>query len=106
MAEKTPAEALAEARRLAAEGKVVITNDAAKRVGSVVVKAYARVQEALYPADERGVLEIQWSRPGVGFGCLTLTAEGGKLRADTECMGDEFVLDILRQALRERIEVG
>jgi hypothetical protein len=47
-------------------------------------------------------LAVSLSRQGVGFGELTLTAKGGRLVADTETMGDEFCLDVVRQALRER----
>jgi hypothetical protein len=84
-------------------GGVVISNDAARTGGkAVVVRAYTRHQPATFPRDERGVLVLQWSRPGVGFGEITLTARGGKLAADTEAMSDEFVLDVVRQALQER----
>lgn len=97
---------LADAKKLAAEGKLVIANETAGKPDSVSVKAYVRHGARRRPEGERGVLVIQWSRTGKGFGELTLTAEGGRLVADTECMGDGFVLDILAQALRERKEIG
>jgi hypothetical protein len=101
----TTEEALETAKRLVAQGKMLIANEAASQPGSVHVRAYARHKPKSHPYDERGVLVLQWSRKGVGFGELTLTAKDGKLYADTEHMGDAFVLDILAQALREREEM-
>ena len=51
-----------------------------------------------------GGIVLNWSRKGIGFGQLTLTARAGKLVADVEAMSDEFCLDIFKQALKERIE--
>lgn len=99
-------EALALAKQAAADGKIVIGNAAAATPGAVIVKSYVRYAAETFPEDERGVLELQWSRSGVGFGCLTLTTEAGRLRADTECMSVPFCLEIIRQALEERNEIG
>lgn len=97
---------LAKAKRLVKEGKVAIGNAAAATPGAVVVKSYVRHKARTLPEGERGVLVLQWSRPGVGFGEVTLFARDGRLVADTECMSDAFVLDVIGQALREREEVG
>lgn len=47
------------------------------------------------------MLVIQWSRPGKGFGELTIRTRGGKLAIDAECMHRDTVMDILAQAVRE-----
>jgi hypothetical protein len=88
----TAEQALAEARRLAAEGKVEIRNDAAKAGGRAVVA---------HAGHRKGVIVLEWSRPGVGFGALTLAVKDGRLVSDREAMGVQFCLDVLRQALEE-----
>jgi hypothetical protein len=85
---------LEQAKRLIAEGKFEIGNEAANRGDHAVV-----VQ-----ACPNGGLLFQWSRPGVGFGEIFIAAKDGSLRTDVEGMGDEFVLDVIRQALAERPE--
>ncbi len=102
--ESTPAERLARAKTLAEQGKIEIGNDAARAPGSVVVKSYPRHGANRRPEGERGVIVFQWSRPGIGFGEILFTTKEGKLLADVEAMSDEFVLDVVRQALRERKE--
>ena len=103
----TTEEALAEAKRLIAAGRVVIANEAAKQGHrpSVHVKSYQRHKPKSHPYDERGVFVLQWSRPGYGFGEITLTAKDGRFVVDSEGMSDEFVLDVIAQALRERREL-
>ena len=73
---------------------------------AVNVHSYVRHEADQKPEDERGVLVFRWSRKGVGFGEITFTTRDGKLRADTECMSDKFVLEIIAQALLDREEVG
>lgn len=86
---------LRQARELIADGKVEIGNPA-YHVGenAVVVRAF--------PSG----LEFSWSRPGVGFGAITFAVRNGRLRVDTETMADEFVMDVLRQALDEADRVS
>lgn len=49
-----------------------------------------------------GGLLIRWSRKGVGFGELTLVADGnGKVKVDAETMGDRFVMGVLAQVVSE-----
>ena len=86
----TKTEAMKKARRLIAKGKVEVSNDAAKKGGRSV---------AVQPL-KNGIL-FEWSRPGIGFGGLTLVVRDGKLRTDREGMSVQFCLDVLRQALDE-----
>jgi hypothetical protein len=46
-------------------------------------------------------LVFAWSRPGVGFGELTLVARDARLVVDTEAMSDEFALTVILQAVQE-----
>lgn len=90
---RTPAQALALAKKLVAAGKVEIGNAAALAGGHAV-----RVQAGF----RKGVMVLQWSRPGIGFGELVLmVGKDGKLAADMEGMSIPFCLDVLRQALTE-----
>lgn len=52
---------------------------------------------------ESGVV-FNWSRPGVGFGKITLWNEDGVLHIDTEEMDNEFCLDVLKQVLEEAVD--
>lgn len=81
---------LAEAKRLVTEGKVEIGNEAFHFGDNAVVTK--GIQNGLI---------FQWSRRGVGFGELTMVVRDGQLHVDTECMGLDFTLDILRQALAD-----
>lgn len=86
--------ALKRAKKLIAEGKVVIGNEAAKAGANEVV---------VRPGWRKGTIIFQWSRPGIGFGELIIRAgANGKLTADTEAMSDQFCLDVIAQALREK----
>lgn len=92
---------LAQAKQAVAAGKFVIRNAAATVGGRAV-----RVRGFHHKTCAGGLL-IEWSRPGVGFGSLTLKpGVDGRLAADTERMDDEFCLDVLGQALAEREEIG
>lgn len=83
---------LNEVKQLVSDGKFEISNEAVKRgPHSVVVVA----------CPNGGIL-FQWSRPGIGFGEIFIGVKDGALRTDVERMGDEFVLDVIRQALAER----
>jgi len=53
-----------------------------------------------------GGIGFQWTRPGVGFGELILLAKHGKLVVYAECMGEEFCLDVIKQAFEERGPCG
>lgn len=88
-------------------GRFEIGNEAFhKGVGSVVAKSYRRHEAELHPDGEQGVLIIQWSRDGLGFGELTITTRDGKLVLDTECMKLSTVADIMLQALAEAVIAG
>ena len=81
---------LAEAKRLVSEGKFEIGNEAFKKgLNSVAVIECPH-----------GLL-FQWFRDGIGFGEIYLGIRNGVFVIDTECMGTEFVLDVIRQALEE-----
>lgn len=61
------------------------------------------VIDGVYGAD--GGLVIEWVCSNIGFGQLTLWAENdGKLHADTECMGVDFVKAVFRELLRQMKE--
>jgi hypothetical protein len=74
-----------------AEGVIDIRNEAVKRGGRAVGVR----------ADDGTVLIVQWNRDGVGFGELTFYVKDGKLHVDTESMGIDFCLDVMRQVFEE-----
>ena len=47
-------------------------------------------------------LRFYWTRKGIGFGGITLNENRERLVVDDECMSDDFCLDVIRQALKER----
>ncbi len=51
-----------------------------------------------------GGFEINWSKPGVGFGSATFVIKDGKLTCDDECMGLDFIKEVLN-ALAEMTEL-
>lgn len=98
---------LEQVKEAARTGNLVIANEAFhKGAGSVSAKLYRRHNAEVFPEGEQGVLIIQWSRAGKGFGELTITARDGKLVLDTECMSRETVKDIVLQAINEADIVG
>lgn len=86
------AERLRQAKEIAAAGRIVIANEAAKRGGDAVT---------VYAGRHLGVLVFQWSRAGIGFGEIALIARDGKLALDNEYMSVDFCVGVIRQALEE-----
>lgn len=83
--------ALAQARKLVAEGKVTISN-----------AAYSAGPNAVCARGFKNGIEFSWSREGIGFGALTLFVDDtGKLRMDREGMRIPFCLEVIEQAMRE-----
>lgn len=89
---KTPHARLEHAKALLKTGQVVIGNEAIRHGPDAVVAQTGY---------RRGIIVLQWSRPGIGFGELTLKVRDGKLWSDREGMGLASCLDIIQQALME-----
>jgi hypothetical protein len=88
--------------------KALPKNSPRKRVGSGrlvrrsgLIGLFEKLNDKVTVSRVRGGLIFFWSRKGVGFGSLTLTAKRGKLTVDAECMGPDFCASVVRQAIAE-----